>query len=98
MTGQDMPFERLLAMAQGEYREMPGLRLTRAQAQRLWDLPCSGCAEAVLEALTDMHLVRETRGGMFASSAYASSANASSTDANSADASSGDASSAHYYY
>ena len=34
----------------GEYREMPGLRLTLAQASRLWQMPAAVC-EALLEEL-----------------------------------------------
>jgi hypothetical protein len=43
-------FEALLSRIQGEYLEMPGLQLTRAQAQRLWTLDIATCASA-LEAL-----------------------------------------------
>ncbi len=35
----------------GEYLEMPGLRLTRPQAQRLWGLDESTCGQ-LLESLT----------------------------------------------
>jgi hypothetical protein len=37
---------------QGEYIEMPGLRLTTAQAQRLWGLDRAAC-DALLGALVD---------------------------------------------
>jgi hypothetical protein len=40
----------LLARIRAEYREMPGLCLTPAQAARLWGLTPSVCAE-VLQAL-----------------------------------------------
>lgn len=46
--------ESLLARIRGEYSEMPGLRLTFAQACRLWQLDASTC-EMLLE-----RLVRET--------------------------------------
>jgi len=45
--------ESLAARIRGEYCEMPGLRLTFAQACRLWQVDASACAP-VLE-----HLVRE---------------------------------------
>jgi len=45
--------ESLLARIRGEYREMPGLRLTFAQACRLWQVDAATC-EMLLE-----HLVRE---------------------------------------
>jgi hypothetical protein len=66
MSSQDLSFELLVAIAAAEYREMPGLRLTRAQAQRLWGLDCPRCADAVLDALIVMKVVRQTRDGMFA--------------------------------
>jgi hypothetical protein len=47
------PLDSLVVRIQGEYREMPGLRLTLAQACRLWQLDAPTC-EMLLE-----HLVRE---------------------------------------
>ena len=47
------PFDSLVARIRGEYSEMPGLRLTFAQACRLWQMDGAMC-EIVLE-----HLVRE---------------------------------------
>jgi hypothetical protein len=44
------PLESLVARIRGEYREMPGLRLTFAQACRLWQVDASTC-EAVLHTL-----------------------------------------------
>src|SRR5262245_7291557 len=35
--------ESLLRRIEGEYLEMPGLQLTREQAQRLWVLDCDTC-------------------------------------------------------
>ena len=46
-------FESLVARIRGEYSEMPGLRLTFAQACRFWQMDGPTC-ETVLE-----HLVRE---------------------------------------
>jgi hypothetical protein len=42
--------QQLLDRIRGEYREMPGLRLTLAQAQRLWQVDRTEC-ESALEAL-----------------------------------------------
>lgn len=42
--------DTLVARIRGEYREMPGLRLTVAQARRLSQLDAGQC-DAVLEAL-----------------------------------------------
>jgi hypothetical protein len=44
--------EQVLRLIRGEYIEMPGLRLTTAQAQRLWGLDAQTCA-SVLEALRE---------------------------------------------
>jgi len=44
--------ERLLARARGEYREMPGMRLTLEQAMRLWDLDRPTC-QSLLASLVD---------------------------------------------
>ena len=42
----------LIVRVQGEYREMPGLKLTEVQAQRLWGLDHRTCA-LVLTALVE---------------------------------------------
>ena len=42
--------ERLLARVRGEFGEMPGLRLSLAQACRLWQLDATTCL-ALLEQL-----------------------------------------------
>jgi hypothetical protein len=47
-----------------EYREMPGLRLTFAQACRLWQLDESSCREALL-ALEREQVLRRMRDGSF---------------------------------
>ena len=43
---------------------MPGLRLTTAQAQRLWGLDRESC-EALLGALVDARFLCKTREGAF---------------------------------
>jgi len=48
----------------GEYIEMPGLRLTTAQAQRLWGLDRASC-DALLGALVDAKFLSKTRDGAF---------------------------------
>jgi DNA-binding IclR family transcriptional regulator len=37
--------DALLRRARGEYREMPGMRLTIDQAMRLWDLDRQTCSD-----------------------------------------------------
>ena len=54
----------LLDRIQGEYLEQPGLRLTEAQAQRLWDLDRTTC-DALLEALVDVKFLRRAPDGSF---------------------------------
>jgi hypothetical protein len=44
---------------QGEYREMPGLQLTLAQASRLWNTNIT-VSEAVLDALVDSAFLRRS--------------------------------------
>jgi hypothetical protein len=49
---------------QAEFLEMPGLRVTRAQARRLWALDGAVC-EAVLCALVDARFLVESRNALF---------------------------------
>lgn len=62
--GSGPSFENLLQRIQGEFLEMPGLRLTPAQAQRLWNLDALVC-EALLAALVDAHFLVRTGAGAF---------------------------------
>jgi predicted transcriptional regulator of viral defense system len=48
----------------GEYREMPGLRLTVAQAARLWGLQAPQC-RALLGALVERGRLVETPDGRY---------------------------------
>ena len=54
----------LLERIRGEFLEMPGLRLTPAQACRLWALDRPQC-EVVLRLLVDGHFLRQTSDGSF---------------------------------
>jgi hypothetical protein len=56
--------EDVLRRARAEYLEMPGLRLTRAQAQRLWGLDSRTC-EQLLRSLTETRFLAQTRDGAF---------------------------------
>ena len=62
-----MRIDDVLQRIQGEYVEMPGLRLTPAQAQRLWGLDRAEC-DAVLGALVDAKFLIRNRDGTFARS------------------------------
>ena len=53
--------EQLLRRIQGEFLEMPGLRLTCRQAQRLWNLDQLVC-ESLLAALVDVRFLVEYDG------------------------------------
>jgi hypothetical protein len=57
-----LDFDRLLDIVRGEYLEMPGLRLTKSQAQRLWALDLNTCT-ALLATLEGTGFLRRTRGG-----------------------------------
>jgi hypothetical protein len=59
-----MRIDEVLQRIKGEYVEMPGLRLTRAQAQRLWGLDRDVC-DALLAALVDASFLSQTREGVF---------------------------------
>jgi hypothetical protein len=59
-----MPIDEVLQRIQGEYLEMPGLRLTAAQAQRLWGLERDVCS-ALLGALVDARFLAQTRDGAY---------------------------------
>jgi hypothetical protein len=56
--------EQMLQRIQGEFSEMPGLRLTCRQAQRLWNLDALVC-EALLAALVDVRFLVQTPDGVF---------------------------------
>jgi hypothetical protein len=58
------PHDDVLRRVQGEYKEMPGLRLTPAQAQRLWGLDRAAC-DALLGALVESKFLFQTRDGAF---------------------------------
>jgi hypothetical protein len=57
--------ERLLCRIRGEYMEMPGLRLTAAQAQRLLGLAEQSCAN-LLGFLVEVKFLYQTGDGRFA--------------------------------
>jgi hypothetical protein len=59
-----MRIDDVLQRIQGEFIEMPGLRLTAAQAQRLWGLDRDACS-ALLGTLVDAKFLARTRDGSF---------------------------------
>jgi hypothetical protein len=64
MAAQAHALDDVLRRVQGEYIEMPGLRLTLPQAQRLWGLDRTAC-DALLGALVDAKFLFRTRDGAF---------------------------------
>jgi hypothetical protein len=64
MRATPQPLDEVLQRVQGEYIEMPGLRLTAKQAQRLWNLDQAAC-DTLLGALVDAKFLFRTRDGAF---------------------------------
>jgi hypothetical protein len=57
-------FRHWVRLIQSEFSEMPGLHLSKRQAQRLWNLdPCS--AEAIFDALEESHFLKRTTGDVY---------------------------------
>jgi hypothetical protein len=54
----------LVQRIEGEYHEMPGLKLTDAQAQRLWGLDAETC-RTILVTLMQRRFLRRTASGMY---------------------------------
>ena len=61
----DRVIDQLLKRFWAEYAEMPGLRLTSAQAQRLWSVDEGTCAR-ILNALTAAELLVRGADGQYA--------------------------------
>jgi hypothetical protein len=55
----------LTMRVRSEYLEMPGLRLTTAQAQRLWNLDRQQC-DAVFAVLIEAGIIKRMPDGSFA--------------------------------
>ena len=58
------PIDDVLRRVQGEFLEMPGLRLTEPQARRLWGLDAASC-QMLLSELIDAQFLFRTRDGAF---------------------------------
>jgi hypothetical protein len=54
----------VIRRVQGEFLEMPGLRLTEAQARRLWGLDAASCG-VLLKTLVESNFLFRTRDGAF---------------------------------
>ena len=53
-----------IRLVQAEYAEMPGLHLSKRQAQRLWQLDPQS-ADVVFDALESAHFLRRTPKNMY---------------------------------
>ena len=60
-----MDFDALVRRVRAEFVEMPGLRLTPAQATRLWGIERDAC-HRVIETLIDSAFLRWTPAGAVA--------------------------------
>ena len=56
--------DEVLRRVRGEFTEMPGMRLTQAQACRLWGLDEASCV-ALLTTLVDAEFLFRTENGAF---------------------------------
>jgi hypothetical protein len=63
-SSPDSSVQQALDRARAEFREMPGLRLTAAQARRLWSLDAGVC-DAVLADLVALRVIRRTNGDAY---------------------------------
>ena len=60
-----VPEDALIRRVRGEYREMPGMRLTVDQAMRLWMVDRRTCSTA-LDSLVAAHFLERDRNGRYA--------------------------------
>ena len=56
------PLDALVARIRGEYREMPGLRLTFVQACRLWQMDAPTCQTLLEQLVREAFLCRTEKG------------------------------------
>lgn len=60
MVSEHPTISQWLRLIQAEYREIPGLHLTKPQMQRLWGLDATTC-DALLDALQEARILRRTQ-------------------------------------
>lgn len=60
-SGMDAPFAEAMRRARAEFLEMPGLRLTLAQAARLWAMDIDLCEAALATLVETRFLVRTSK-------------------------------------
>ena len=64
MTAEQGNLHDWQRLIQAEYLEMPGLNLTRPQAQRLWTLEPQVC-DAILDSLVSARFLKKTPHGSY---------------------------------
>ena len=64
ILGRSFADEALLRRIRGEFREMPGMRLTIDQAMRLFMLDRHTCA-GILDSLVAAHFLEQDRNGRY---------------------------------
>ena len=64
IQGIQPPLIEVVRRIESEYREMPGLCLTEAQAQRLWGLDQATCVH-VLRVLVTRRILKRTKAGLY---------------------------------
>jgi hypothetical protein len=64
MGSSGMRIHEILERIQSEYRQLPGLRLTKTQAERLWHLDRAVC-DGLLSALVDARFLSRAPDGTF---------------------------------
>ena len=64
MDGRGRSTEDMLNRVCGEYLEMPGLCLTRAQAERLWGLDPDFC-QTLMDVLVELKFLWRTNAGAY---------------------------------
>jgi hypothetical protein len=69
ITDQMHAVESLTVRIRAEYREMPGLSLTAAQASRLWGIDHSVCEQVLRSLVADGDLYHTPRGAYVAAPA-----------------------------
>ena len=69
MSGHHTTITTWLQLIRAEYLEIPGLCLTRSEAERFWRLDTLTC-EALFSALIDAKFLRKTHRGGYVRAAF----------------------------
>lgn len=64
VTDNPVDLHDWMQLIRAEYLEIPGLALTRRQAQRLWGLPPEVC-DSVLDSMVETNFLRRIHGDSF---------------------------------